>query len=413
MSSTTTTSHSTSSNFHSERRPSRIRRFSQRTYAQLHLFSSGSNNNNNNNNNNSTNSVNTGRRNSGFSHRLSWLAPSSSSTSHPHSPPRASADFSSPINPRPLATSAPCPESEQPPLSRYISAPSGISGNYQSAGGPDPSSQASIMSNPINERRSSGMFARLRGAPAQNRLSRTFDTTPVNTAGERNPSEMRTSPDYTSIDPGVAEPQASMPTLETLPSGPTSEGQPQPHTVAGEGYRTTQAAPNRKATIRFFPYNDQSQSSKPSLPFIPVTRVLPADRCAIRVGRYSERDGVSVPNPSEPSDSPIGFKSKVVSRKHCEFLYLSGQWHIKDVGSSSGTFLNHMRLSQPNLVSRLYTIKDGDIVQLGIDFRGGNEMIFRCVRIRVECNRSWQQQPNEFKYVSILSFFRDLLLTGG
>jgi hypothetical protein len=25
-------------------------------------------------------------------------------------------------------------------------------------------------------------------------------------------------------------------------------------------------------------------------------------------------------------------------------------------------------------------------------------MIFRCVRIRIECNRSWQQQPNEFKY---------------
>jgi hypothetical protein len=48
------------------------------------------------------------------------------------------------------------------------------------------------------------------------------------------------------------------------------------------------------------------------------------------------------------------------------------------------------------MVSRLYTIKDGDIVQLGIDFRGGEEMIFRCVRIRIECNRSWQQQPNEF-----------------
>lgn len=49
------------------------------------------------------------------------------------------------------------------------------------------------------------------------------------------------------------------------------------------------------------------------------------------------------------------------------------------------------------MVSRLYSIKDGDIVQLGIDFRGGEEMIFRCVRIRIECNRSWQQQPNEFK----------------
>lgn len=120
----------------------------------------------------------------------------------------------------------------------------------------------------------------------------------------------------------------------------------------------------------------------------------------IRVGRYSERDGVPVANPPGPSGAPVGFKSKVVSRRHCEFMYINAQWHVKDVGSSSGTFLNHMRLSQPNMVSRLYPIKDGDIVQLGIDFRGGEEMIFRCVRMRVECNRSWQQQPNEFKYVS-------------
>lgn len=129
----------------------------------------------------------------------------------------------------------------------------------------------------------------------------------------------------------------------------------------------------------------------------------------VRVGRYSERDGIPIPNPTEPSDAPVGFKSKVVSRKHCEFMYINGQWHVKDVGSSSGTFLNHMRLSQPNMVSRLYSIKDGDIVQLGIDFRGGEEMIFRCVRIRIECNRSWQQQPNEFKYgpchPEILAYF--------
>ncbi|KAF7585269.1 hypothetical protein BBP40_011495 [Aspergillus hancockii] len=154
--------------------------------------------------------------------------------------------------------------------------------------------------------------------------------------------------------------------------------------------------PKQKATIRFFPHQDSVANSRPSLPFIPISRTLPSENSIIRVGRYSERDGLPVANPSEPSDAPVGFKSKVVSRKHCEFLYLNGQWHLKDVGSSSGTFLNHMRLSQPNMASRLYTVKDGDIVQLGIDFRGGEEMIFRCVRIRIECNRSWQQQPNEF-----------------
>lgn len=155
--------------------------------------------------------------------------------------------------------------------------------------------------------------------------------------------------------------------------------------------------PKMNNTIRFFAYQDTHHSSRPSLQFSPMTRTLPSEDCVIRVGRYSERDGVPVANPSEPSDAPIGFKSKVVSRKHCEFSMVNGQWHIKDVGSSSGTFLNRTRLSQPNMASRLYAVRDGDIVQLGIDFRGGEEMIFRCVRIRIECNRTWQQRPNEFK----------------
>ena len=150
-------------------------------------------------------------------------------------------------------------------------------------------------------------------------------------------------------------------------------------------------------TIRLYSHQDPNHSSRPSLPFTAITRTLPRDSAIIRVGRYSERDGIPVPNPAQPSDAPVGFKSKVVSRKHCEFSYSNNQWHIKDVGSSSGTFLNHMRLSPPSMPSRLYAVRDGDIIQLGVDFKGGEEMIFRCVRIRLECNRAWQQRPNEFK----------------
>ncbi|OJK01603.1 hypothetical protein ASPACDRAFT_13219, partial [Aspergillus aculeatus ATCC 16872] len=201
----------------------------------------------------------------------------------------------------------------------------------------------------------------------------------------------------------MARPRGSSQAVEARPNGEVSSAgniQPgaleSPDPVVSESPCTASPRPKQKATIRFFPHQDSHASSRPSLPFIPISRTLPSDSCVIRVGRYSERDGTPVANPTEPSDAPVGFKSKVVSRKHCEFMYLNGQWHVKDVGSSSGTFLNHMRLSQPNIASRLYTIKDGDIVQLGIDFRGGEEMIFRCVRIRIECNRSWQQQPNEF-----------------
>ncbi|KEF53494.1 uncharacterized protein A1O9_10469 [Exophiala aquamarina CBS 119918] len=160
-------------------------------------------------------------------------------------------------------------------------------------------------------------------------------------------------------------------------------------------------------TIRFHPHQE-IRNGRPSLTFSPVSRTLPSEHSIIRVGRYSEREGVPSANPLAPSDAPVGFKSKVVSRKHCEFCFVEGQWQIKDVASSSGTFLNHIRLSQPNTESRLFPIKDGDIVQLGIDFRGGEEMIFRCVKIRIECNRAWQKKPNNFKAYSDLAADVDL-----
>ncbi|KAI4092594.1 MAG: hypothetical protein LQ344_003440 [Seirophora lacunosa] len=148
-------------------------------------------------------------------------------------------------------------------------------------------------------------------------------------------------------------------------------------------------------SIRLVPHQDP-RSNRPSLVFPPMARTLPSEDSVIRVGRYSERDTAPNPPPNIPSATPVGFKSKVVSRKHCEFWCANGQWFIKDVKSSSGTFLNHIRLSQPSVESRPFPVKDGDVVQLGIDFRGGEEMIFRCVKIRVECNRGWQKALNTF-----------------
>lgn len=325
-------------------RPGRLRRLSQlRAYTQNHLSSSAR-----------------GSHRNSISSRVSWRSPTSNT-----------GPDSTPLHGETAA--GPCPDADHPALSRYTSAPTSSSRVLDQAG--QASSTDSARSTPSIDpaTQTPHVMARLRSASAV----------------QSRPPPPRTNDRTANLEPSSSSPEPS-----------TAQGELTEPTDAMMA-EATSPKPKQKATIRFFPYQDSLQNSRPSLPFVPITRTLPSESCVIKVGRYSERDGIPIPNPGEPSDAPVGFKSKVVSRKHCEFMYVNGQWHIKDVGSSSGTFLNHMRLSQPNMVSRLYTIKDGDIVQLGIDFRGGEEMIFRCVRIRIECNRSWQQQQNEFKYVWI------------
>jgi hypothetical protein len=177
---------------------------------------------------------------------------------------------------------------------------------------------------------------------------------------------------------------------------------------AGGTHHDKSGMSHQLPSIRFSAHQDP-RAHRPSLVFTPMSRILPTGKEVIKVGRYSERDNQAPQTPNVPSSAPVGFKSKVVSRRHCEFWFSDGRWFIKDVKSSSGTFLNHIRLSQPGTESRPYPVNDGDIVQLGIDFKGGEEMIFRCVKIRVELNKGWQTGPSSFKYAfslpSLFAFF--------
>lgn len=50
--------------------------------------------------------------------------------------------------------------------------------------------------------------------------------------------------------------------------------------------------------------------------------------------------------------------------------------------------MNHVRLSPANTESRAVEINDGDIIQLGVDFQGGREEIYRSVKMKFEVNRS-------------------------
>jgi pSer/pThr/pTyr-binding forkhead associated (FHA) protein len=103
------------------------------------------------------------------------------------------------------------------------------------------------------------------------------------------------------------------------------------------------------------------------------------------------------------SSNKLAFKSKVVSRAHAEvWVEAGGKFFIKDTKSSSGTFLNHVRLSPANSESRAHQIKDGDILQLGVDYQGGTEDMYKSVKIRIEVGREWQAAANAFKYVAVI-----------
>ncbi|KKA28060.1 hypothetical protein TD95_001560 [Thielaviopsis punctulata] len=207
------------------------------------------------------------------------------------------------------------------------------------------------------------------------------------------------SPVIVSSNPSPSASVAAMDTIQEPPAAHAAATEVAPQSLPEESASAATGSSSEGAqphySLRLTAFVDP-RASRQSLSFPPVHRKLQTGDEVIKVGRYSEREnGAPVPA-NVPSSAPIGFKSKVVSRRHCEFFCEAGKWFIKDVKSSSGTFLNHVRLSSPGQESKPFRIKDGDIVQLGIDFRGGEETMFRCVKMRVEVNRGWQNAANPF-----------------
>ena len=170
-------------------------------------------------------------------------------------------------------------------------------------------------------------------------------------------------------------------------------GTPQPPTMPNVPLTT----PGVSHRIRLVPHLD----SRRSLRFDPITRDVVEGDPALRIGRFTERSGLGINQANALNSNKLAFKSKVVSRAHAEvWCELGGKFYIKDTKSSSGTFLNHVRLSAANQDSRPFELKDGDTLQLGVDYQGGTEDIYKCVRIRVEIGREWQASANAFKYVA-------------
>ncbi|GAA5966642.1 hypothetical protein JCM3765_007259 [Sporobolomyces pararoseus] len=176
----------------------------------------------------------------------------------------------------------------------------------------------------------------------------------------------------------------------------TAGGSIQPSAVTTPA-PATESTENQR--LRLVPHLESSRS----LHFEPIERDL-APYAIVKVGRFTDRSNHhQSQNGSSPSDpARVAFKSKVVSRGHAEiWADESGKFFIKDTKSSSGTFLNHIRLSAPNTESRPFPLKDGDVLQLGVDYQGGTEEIYRCVKMRVELNRAWQRGANSFNTAAL------------
>ncbi|OAD66139.1 hypothetical protein PHYBLDRAFT_6306, partial [Phycomyces blakesleeanus NRRL 1555(-)] len=95
------------------------------------------------------------------------------------------------------------------------------------------------------------------------------------------------------------------------------------------------------------------------------------------IGRFSDRANIS---------HGVSFKSKVVSRAHAQMWTENSKVFISDMNSSSGTYLNHVRIGTPGTRSNAHEVSNGDIVQLGMDFQEGVEPMYRAVKMRVEIN---------------------------
>ncbi|KJA18296.1 hypothetical protein HYPSUDRAFT_45486 [Hypholoma sublateritium FD-334 SS-4] len=205
--------------------------------------------------------------------------------------------------------------------------------------------------------------------------------------------------------PAVVAPpiiSASATAAAVLGVGPYNrQQQPQPPLPTGAapppvGAASSASGPNASGPahrIRLVPHLD----TRRSLRFDAIARDLREGDAALRIGRFTDRSGLGLAAVNALGSNKLAFRSKVVSRAHAEvWVERGGRFFVKDTKSSSGTFLNHVRLSPANTESRPHQIKDGDILQLGVDYQGGAEDIYKSVKIRIEVGREWQAGANAF-----------------
>ncbi|ODQ50494.1 hypothetical protein SAICODRAFT_21469 [Saitoella complicata NRRL Y-17804] len=115
------------------------------------------------------------------------------------------------------------------------------------------------------------------------------------------------------------------------------------------------------------------------------TLPLPPHPQTLRIGRQTSSKTV-------PSESNPFFDSKVLSRSHAEIFTSQTtpfRVFIRDVRSSNGTFVNGVRLSKEGEESEPVELREGDVLELGIDILGDEGGRERVVHQKVAARVEW------------------------
>ncbi len=131
--------------------------------------------------------------------------------------------------------------------------------------------------------------------------------------------------------------------------------------------------------IRLVPHLDTPRAYTFGL----IVRTLRAGGAPVVIGRLDSIGIVGDNANGTITTGKIAFKSKVVSRAHAEiWMDNGGAVLVRDTQSASGTFLNRTRVS-----GKWCELRDGDVLQVGVDYQGGLEDVYKAVKMRVEVGR--------------------------
>ncbi len=88
----------------------------------------------------------------------------------------------------------------------------------------------------------------------------------------------------------------------------------------------------------------------------------PAEGVHLALVKDTEREYLPLRGPTvvgSGADAHVTLVCQYVSRRHCRFEEIDGDWQVRDLGSKNGTFVNGERVEETQL------LRDGDIMQIG------------------------------------------------